>query len=61
MGPSSRMLYYTTTSWMMWHWSVSALATGTSLVLYSGSPFRPHAHLSLPRLLSSLRVTHFGT
>lgn len=61
MGPSSRMLYYTTTSWMMWHWSVSALATGTSLVLYSGSPFRPHGHLSLPRLLSSLEVTHFGT
>lgn len=57
----SRMLYYTTTSWMMWHWSVSALAAGASLVLYSGSPFRPHGHLSLPRLLSELRVTHFGT
>ncbi|SPO03059.1 related to acetoacetyl-CoA synthetase [Cephalotrichum gorgonifer] len=61
LNPDSRMLYYTTTSWMMWHWSVSALATGTSLVLYSGSPFRPHAHMSLPKLLSSLRVTHFGT
>lgn len=57
----SRMLYYTTTSWMMWHWSVSALAAGASLVLYSGSPFKPHGHLSLPRLLSQLRVTHFGT
>lgn len=58
---SSRMLYYTTTSWMMWHWSVSALALGASLVMYSGSPFRPHGYLSLPRLLSSLGVTHFGT
>ncbi|KAL2289713.1 hypothetical protein FJTKL_01929 [Diaporthe vaccinii] len=58
---ASRMLYYTTTSWMMWHWSVSALAVGASLVLYSGSPFRPHGHMSLPRLLSDLRVTHFGT
>ncbi|KXH58506.1 acetoacetate-CoA ligase [Colletotrichum nymphaeae SA-01] len=57
----SRMLYYTTTSWMMWHWSVSALAVGATLVLYSGSPFKPHGHLSLPRLLSDLRVTHFGT
>jgi acetoacetyl-CoA synthetase len=55
------MLYYTTTSWMMHHWSVSALACGSSLVLYSGSPFKPHGYLSLPRLLSSLRVTHFGT
>ncbi|KAK3938356.1 acetoacetate-CoA ligase [Diplogelasinospora grovesii] len=61
LSPHSRMLYYTTTSWMMWHWSVSALACGVSLVLYSGSPFQPHGYLSLPRLLSSLKVTHFGT
>lgn len=61
VSASSRMLYYTTTSWMMWHWSVSALAAGASLVLYSGSPFRPHSHLSLPKLISDLRVTHFGT
>lgn len=61
VSPASRMLYYTTTSWMMWHWSVSALSVGASLVLYSGSPFRPHGHLSLPRLLSELKVTHFGT
>lgn len=58
---ASRMLYYTTTSWMMHHWSVSALACGASLVLYSGSPFRPHGYASLPRLLSDLGVTHFGT
>jgi acetoacetyl-CoA synthetase len=61
MGPSSRMLYYTTTSWMMWHWSVGALAVGSTLLLYSGSPFRPHGHLSLPRVLSEQKVTHFGT
>ncbi|OTA90781.1 hypothetical protein M434DRAFT_397770 [Hypoxylon sp. CO27-5] len=61
MDSTSRMLYYTTTSWMMWHWSISALACGTTLVLYSGSPFKPHGYLSLPRLLSSLQVTHFGT
>ncbi|KAK3375293.1 hypothetical protein B0H63DRAFT_274779 [Podospora didyma] len=58
---SSRLFYYTTTSWMMHHWSVSALAVGASLVLYSGSPFQPHSYMSIPRLLSSLRVTHFGT
>ncbi|KAI1402848.1 acetoacetate-CoA ligase [Hypoxylon fuscum] len=61
MDSTSRMLYYTTTSWMMWHWSISALACGTTLILYSGSPFKPHGYLSLPRLLSSLKVTHFGT
>ncbi|TGJ81539.1 hypothetical protein E0Z10_g7225 [Xylaria hypoxylon] len=78
MDSTSRLLYYTTTSWMMWHWSVSALASmmlnldistnmflfeacGSTIVLYSGSPFKPHGYLSLPRLLSSLNVTHFGT
>ncbi|KAF2962705.1 hypothetical protein GQX73_g10869 [Xylaria multiplex] len=61
MDSTSRLLYYTTTSWMMWHWSVSALACGSTLVLYSGSPFKPHRYLSLPRLLSVLKVTHFGT
>ncbi|CAK7204938.1 hypothetical protein SEUCBS139899_007700 [Sporothrix eucalyptigena] len=61
MGPASRMLYYTTTSWMMWHWSIAALSVGASLVLYMGSPFRPHGELSLPKVLSNLRVTDFGT
>lgn len=61
LTPSSRMLYYTTTSWMMWHWSIGALAAGTTLILYSGSPFRPNGYLSLPKLLSDLKVTHFGT
>ncbi|KAK4123408.1 acetoacetate-CoA ligase [Parathielavia appendiculata] len=61
LNSTSRMLYYTTTSWMMHHWSVSVLACGSSIVLYSGSPFKPHGYSSLPRLLSSLRVTHFGT
>jgi acyl-coenzyme A synthetase/AMP-(fatty) acid ligase len=26
---------------MMWHWLVSGLASGLSIVLYDGSPFRP--------------------
>ncbi|KAF7546596.1 hypothetical protein G7046_g9258 [Stylonectria norvegica] len=58
---SSTMLYYTTTSWMMWHWSIGALAVGATIIVYSGSPFRPHSYLSLPRVLSDLKVTHFGT
>ncbi|VBB86661.1 Putative acetoacetyl-coenzyme A synthetase [Podospora comata] len=61
LSPASRMLYFTTTSWMMHHWSVSALSCGASLVLYSGSPFKPNGYLSLPILLSKLKVTHFGT
>ena len=41
-GPSDVLLYYTTTGWMMWNWMVSALALGTTLVLYDGSPLLPH-------------------
>lgn len=58
---ASTMLYYTTTSWMMWHWSVAALACGATLVLYTGSPFKPHGYLSVPKLLAKYKVTHFGT
>ncbi|HET9601641.1 MAG TPA: acetoacetate--CoA ligase [Acidimicrobiales bacterium] len=36
-----RVLYYTTTGWMMWNWLVSALASGATIVLYDGSPFVP--------------------
>ena len=39
---SDVLLYYTTTGWMMWNWMVSALALGTTLVLYDGSPLLPH-------------------
>ena len=61
LSSDSRLLYYSTVSWMMSHWSNSALAVGSSIVLYTGSPFKPHSYLSMPKLLSSLRVTHFGT
>jgi acetoacetyl-CoA synthetase len=73
LGPSSRLLYFTTCTWMMWHWLVSALACGATVILYDGSPYRylnDHPHypsdsipddLAMPRLISELRVTHFGT
>jgi acetoacetyl-CoA synthetase len=38
--PQSRLFYFTTCTWMMWHWLVSGLASGATLVLYDGSPFR---------------------
>lgn len=59
--PGDRMLYITTCSWMMWHWLVSALASSATIILFQGSPFKPHGALTIPRLLSSLKVTHFGT
>lgn len=56
-----RLFYFTTCTWMMWHWLVSGLATGATIVLYDGSPFIPHANLSMPRLIQDLQITHFGT
>jgi acetoacetyl-CoA synthetase len=51
---------------MMWHWLVSGLATGATIILYDGSPFKPspsplQRNLSMPNLIQELRITHFGT
>ncbi|MEE9322873.1 MAG: acetoacetate--CoA ligase [Granulosicoccus sp.] len=35
------VFFFTTCGWMMWNWLVSALASGASLSLYDGSPFKP--------------------
>lgn len=70
--PGDRLLYFTTTTWMMWHWLVSGLASGTTIVLYDSSPVRyrdpssseqesKQDDLAMPRLLSELEITHFGT
>ena len=61
-----RLFYFTTCTWMMWHWLVSGLASGATLVLYDGSPFRPldaegKGELAMPRLIEELGITHFGT
>ena len=64
--PGDRLFYFTTCTWMMWHWLVSGLGTGATLVLYDGSPFRPldakgSGNLAMPRLIEELGITHFGT
>lgn len=33
--------YFTTCGWMMWNWLVTGLASGTTLMLFDGSPFFP--------------------
>src|SRR5690348_6662240 len=34
-----RLFYFTTCGWMMWNWLVSALAVGSTIVLYDGAAF----------------------
>ena len=55
-----RLFFYTTSGWMLWNWLVSALATGSTIVLFDGSPFHPESDV-LWRLAERERVTHFGT
>lgn len=66
---TSRLFYFTTCTWMMWHWLVSGLASGATMILYDGSPFRYRSDtgesipddLAMPRLIEELGITHFGT
>ena len=37
-----RVMYFTTTGWMMWNWLVSVLASGATAVLFDGAPTAPH-------------------
>ena len=51
---------------MMWHWLISGLATGATILLYDGSPFRPldkdeKGGMAMPRLIEETGITHFGT
>ena len=60
LGPGDRMFYYTTCGWMMWNWLVSALAVGSAVVLYDGSPFHPD-NQRLLALIDDERISVFGT
>ena len=54
-----RVLYFTTTGWMMWNWLVSVLASGATAVLYDGAPTAP----SMGRLFDVVddeRITLLG-
>ncbi|WP_330206053.1 acetoacetate--CoA ligase [Pseudomonas sp. AM14(2022)] len=60
LSPGDRLFYYTTCGWMMWNWLVSALAVGSAVVLYDGSPFHP-GHERLLDLIDDERISVFGT
>ena len=60
LGPSDRMLFQTSTGWMMWNWMFTALASGSCIVLYDGSVTFPERD-SLLKVLAEERVTVFGT
>ncbi len=59
-GAGDRVFYFTTLGWMMWNWLVSALACGSTLILFDGSPFAPRPTV-LFDYAENERVTFFGT
>lgn len=54
------MLFLTTCGWMMWNWQLSALACGSTIVVYDGSVSYPEADAVL-RHVDAEGVTVFGT
>ena len=55
-----RVMYFTTTGWMMWNWLVSVLASGATAVLYDGSPSFP-SMTRLFEICEAERITLLGT
>lgn len=59
LGPDDRLYFQTTCGWMMWHWTVSALATGAAIVTYDGAITHPDRD-AIWRLASAADVTVLG-
>ena len=59
MRSNDCLFFYTTCSWMMWHWMVSVFLVGASIVLYEGSPLSPNPKRLL-NIAEKLKVTAFG-
>lgn len=60
LAPCDRLLFQTSCGWMMWNWTLSALASGTTLVMYDGSPTHPQADM-IWTIVHREQVTVLGT
>lgn len=60
LGPDDRFFWYTSTGWMMWNFLVSGLLTGTTVVLYDGSPGYPDTGAQW-RVAERTAATLYGT
>ena len=60
LRPGDRFFWYTSTGWMMWNFLVGSLLTGSTAVVYNGSPGYPDLH-TLWELAAETELTYFGT
>ncbi len=59
LGEDDRVMYFTTTGWMMWNWLVSVLASGSTAVLFDGAPTAPNT-ARLFDIVDSEKLTLLG-
>jgi acetoacetyl-CoA synthetase len=60
LSTDDTLLFQTSTGWMMWNWQLSALASGTHIVLYDGSVSYPEKW-QLLKCIDDFGVSVFGT
>lgn len=60
IGSGDRVFQYSTISWMMWNWHISALASGATLLVWDGATMTPASDV-LFDFTAAHGVTHFGT
>ena len=60
ISAGDRVFYFTTCSWMMWNWLVSAIGSGATIMLYDGSPTYPD-NTVLWKFADEEQFSHFGT
>jgi acetoacetyl-CoA synthetase len=58
--PAENCFWYTTTGWMMWNYIHGSLLTGSTMVIYDGSPAYPDLN-ALWNFASRAGIHHFGT
>jgi acetoacetyl-CoA synthetase len=59
LGPDDRFFWFTSTNWIMWNMTVSALIPGSTVLLYDGNPGWPDLG-TLWRFAERERATYFG-
>ncbi|MCU1359250.1 MAG: acetoacetyl-CoA synthase [Ilumatobacteraceae bacterium] len=59
LGPADRLMWFTTTAWMMWNALVSTLLAGASIVMLDGNPLYPDLHEQW-RLAEETQATVLG-
>ncbi len=60
LKPHDHFFWYSSTGWMMWNYTIGALFSGCSAVLYDGSPAYPDMNV-LWQLSQDAGITYFGT